>query len=198
MLISGLQLIGTPIMGLHTGAQLAKTKGPIIDPANLKVVAYEVDGPLLDQRPSFVRIADIREFSNIGFIIDSSDEMIGVDDVILIQKLHKLNFKLIGLNVIDEAKRKLGKVSGYNLNTSTFAIEQINVDRGIIKSLGDHELLIHRSQITEINDSAIVVKAAAKKLQVAEKSEKLEYLNPFRSVTPQLDQQESNPPTELA
>jgi hypothetical protein len=88
MLLPGSRLINTAIMGLQTGTSLAKTKNPIIDPANLKIVAYEVDGPLLSERPSFIRIADVRELSNVGMIIDSNDEFIGLDDVIQIKKNH--------------------------------------------------------------------------------------------------------------
>jgi uncharacterized protein YrrD len=198
MLVNGSQLIDTPIMGLHTGAELAKTKTPIIDPSNLKIVAYEVDGPLLDQRPSLIRIADIREMSDIGLIVDSSDEFISIDDVIAIKKIYDLNFRLIGLNVVDELKHKIGRVSEYNINTSTFIIEQLGVKPGILKSLAEHELLIHRSQIIEISDTTIVVKSAAKKLQPVTETETLTYLNPFRSSTPQLDQQGVNPPTEPA
>ena len=80
MLLLGSRLIDTPIMGLQTGTRLATTKSPVIDPSNLKIIAYEVDGPLLVEHPSFIRIADVRELSNVGMIIDSSDEFIGVHD----------------------------------------------------------------------------------------------------------------------
>lgn len=188
MLIPGSRLIGTPIMSLQTGAQLAETSNALIDPSNLKIIAYQVEGPLLSEHPCFIRIADVRELSDIGMIVDSSDEFIGVSDVISIEKLYKLNFNLIGLNVIDETKRKLGKVTEYNLNASTFFIEQLSVNRGIIKSLSEPELLIHRSQILEINDSAIIVRSNVKKLQSIKGEEHLGgYLNPFRSSATQLD-----------
>ena len=187
MLILGSRIIGIPIMGLQTGTKLAVTKNPIIDPSNLKIVAYEVEGPLLSERPSFIRIADVRELSEVGMIIDSNDEFIGVKDVIAIEKIYELGFKLIGLSVIDETKHKLGKVSNYTLETSSFVIQQFNVKRGAIKSLSETELLIHRSQIVEINDQAIIVRAAAKKLEPIAKTEKLTYMNPFRSTSTQVD-----------
>ncbi len=183
MLLLGSRLIGISIMGLQTGSRLAITKMPIIDPSNLKIVAYEVEGPLLTERPSFIRIADVRELSDVGMIIDSNDEFIGLDDVIAIKKIRDLNFSLVGLNVLDEKKHKLGKVSDYNLNSDDFVIRQLKVNRGIFKSLTETELLIHRSQIVEINDRAVIVRSAAKKLEPIEKTEKLTYLNPFRSTT---------------
>lgn len=174
-------------MGLQTGTSLAKTKNPIIDPANLKIVAYEVDGPLLSERPSFIRIADVRELSNVGMIIDSNDEFIGLDDVIQIKKIIDLGFKLIGMPVIDEMKRKLGKVDGYNVDTDNFKIQQLNIRQNAIKSITGTGLLIHRSQIVEINNQNIVVRAAASKLEPIKQPEKMNYINPFRSSTVQSD-----------
>lgn len=170
-------------MGLQTGTKLATTKSPIIDPANLKIIAYEVEGPMLSERPSFLRIADVRELSDIGMIIDSSDEFFGKDDIINVRKIRDLNFHLIGLNVIDESKRKLGKVFDYSIDTDSFFIQQLNVKQSIIKSLSQSELLIHRSQIVEINDYSIIVKSASKKLAPITKPEKLSYINPFRTAS---------------
>ena len=190
MLLPGYRLIGTPIMGLQTGTRLAVTKSPIIDPSNLKIIAYEVEGPLLAERPAFIRIADVRELSDVGMIIDGNDEFIGVSDVISIKKIFELNFKLIGLNVIDETKRKLGKVDDYNIDTDSFIIQQLSVKRGIIKSLAEPVLLIHRSQIVEINDHTVIVRTAAKKLTPIVKPSQTTYLNPFRSGAPQTNCQE--------
>jgi uncharacterized protein YrrD len=192
MLILGLRLIGMPIMGLQTGTKLAITKSPIIDPSNLRIVAYEVDGPLLAEKPSFLRMNDVREISPVGMIIDSNDEFIGAEDVIKIKELLDIGFEIIGLTVIDESKHKLGKVNNYNIDATSFTIQQLNVKPGIIKSLGDTELLIHRSQIIEINNKSIIVKAAAKKLEPIIEPQKLTYMNPFRSTSPQVDNSELN------
>lgn len=187
MLIPGSRLINTAIMGLQTGTPLAKTKSPIIDPANLKIVAYEVEGPLLNERPSFIRIADVRELSDVGMIIDSSDEFIGLDDVIQVKKIIDLDFQLVGMPVIDELKRKLGKVNGYNVDTDNFKIQQLNVRQNAIKSITGTGLLIHRSQIVEINNQNIIVKSAARKLEPIKQPEKMSYINPFRSSAVQSD-----------
>jgi uncharacterized protein YrrD len=174
-------------MGLQTGTKLASTKFPVIDPSNLKVMAYEVDRLLLAEHPSFIRIADVRELSDVGMIIDSNDEFVVAKDVIALQKIYELGFNLIGLNVIDEIGHKLGKVDDYSLDTDSFVIQQLNVKRGIIKSLADTGLLVHRSQIVEINDRSIIVRTTAQKLDPITKPGQLTYLNPFRSTAPQAD-----------
>jgi uncharacterized protein YrrD len=185
MLILGSRLIGIPIMGLQTGTKLAITKNPVIDPNDLKVIAYEVDGPLLSERPSFIRIADVRELGDVGMIIDSNDEFVGVKDVISLQKIYELGFSLVGMTVIDETKHRLGKVCDYSLETESFIIQQLNVKPGLVKSLTDAELLIHRSQIIEINNREIIVRTTAKKLESIAKPNQLSYLNPFISQAPQ-------------
>jgi uncharacterized protein YrrD len=191
MLLLGSKLIDTPIMSLQTGTKMAVTKKPLIDPSNLKIIAYEVDGPMLNDHPSFIRIVDVRELSRIGMIIDSSDEFIGVDDVINIKKIIDLNFELVGLDVIDEAKHKLGKVNDYSLDTDSFIVQQLNVKQGMLKSLSETGLIIHRSQIVEINNQSIIVKAAAKKLApISKPIKKLDYVNPFRSTSPQPESSE--------
>lgn len=189
MLILGSRLHDTPVMSLQTGTRLARTGTPLIDPANLKVVAYEVDGPLLAEHPSFLRTEDVREMGTIGMIIDSNDELVGLHDIIKLEKLHEQKFRLVGMLVIDEHKHKLGKVEDYTLETGGFVIQQLNVKRGIIKGLTDTGLLIHRSQITEINDNAIIVKSTNKKSpEPVMETVHHEYVNPFRgTATPQTE-----------
>jgi uncharacterized protein YrrD len=194
MLILGSRLHDTPVMSLQTGTRLARTGKPIINPSNLRVMAYEVDGPLLTEHPSFLRTDDIREMGTIGMIIDSTDELVGLHDIIKLEKLHTQNFQLVGMPVIDEHDRKLGKVDDYTIETGDFIIQQLNVKRGIIKGITDTALLIHRSQITEINDKAIIVKSTAKKSpQPVMEASRHDYVNPFRgaSPAPQPEQRES-------
>lgn len=195
MLILGSRLSDTPIMSLQTGGRLASTTRPIIDPGTLKIIAYEVDGPLLNQKPSFVRTADIREYGRLGMIIDSNDELIGLDDVLEVEKLYKLGFPLVGMLVLDDAKRRIGKVNDYTLETNGFVIQQLSVNRGFFKSLNDTGALIHRAQILEINDRAIIVKSAkVKSVEPVMASMRSEFVNPFRKPTqvPQTDQDTVN------
>jgi uncharacterized protein YrrD len=187
MLIPGTQLVGTSVMGLQTGTKLAHISLPLIDPATLAIVAYQVEGPLLNDSPSFLRIADVREIGEIGMIIDSADEFIGLDDVIKIKDIHSLHFKLVGLIVKDTKGHKLGKVEDYNLDSDSFIIQQLHVNRGIFKVLSETSLLINRSQIIEINDKFVIVHTAAKRVEPVMQATRRTYVNPFRSTSPQPD-----------
>lgn len=180
MLITGSRLINAPVMGLQTGTELARVSRAVIDPKNLTILAYELEGPLLNMEPSLLRIADVREFSDIGLIVDSSDEFVSPDDIIKLGEVYNLHFELSGMAVRNEKKHKLGKVDGYTIETGNFVIQQLNVKRPLLQSLGDTHLLIHRSQITEITDKEIIVHSHAEIPEPTMENIQHNYVNPFR------------------
>jgi uncharacterized protein YrrD len=180
MLIAGSRLIDAPVMGLQTGSELARISDAIIDPQSLAIVAYELSGKLLDLHPSLLRIDDVREFSDIGVIVDSSDEFVTPKDIIKLNEIYELHFKPIGMPVLDEKRHKLGKVVGYTIETGGFVIQQLTIKRPLLKSINETELLIHRTQITEINNQAIIVHSQAKIPEPVMQSVRNAYNNPFR------------------
>lgn len=192
MLLTGSQLLGMSVMSLQTGAELAKTIDAIVNPSNLSVVAYEVDGQSLDQHPSLLLVRDIREIGDIGMIIDSNDEFVGTDDIIKVKPLYELHFTILDKPVLDENHKKLGRVADYSIDVDSFVIQQLNVRRPLLKSLSDAELLIHRGQIVEINDNEIIVKNATTKDKQTAHSGSRHYVNPFRQNTPQPESIETN------
>lgn len=183
MLIAFERFVDTPVMSLQTGSELARTSNILVDPRDLTIVAYELTGPVLDQRPSFLRPVDVRELSNLGLIVDSSDEFVGMDDVIRIKQVYEYQFSLLGLDVIDEKKKKLGKIQGFNVDSGSFSVQQINVKRPLLKSFGETELLIHRSQIVEVRESFVSVRSATS--EEPTKAPMREFANPFRTTSVQ-------------
>lgn len=186
MLLRTSQLVNVPVMSLQTGKEIATSARVLLDPTDLKITAFELSGDSLDERPSFLRIQDIRELSDIGFIVDSSDEFVGLDDVISLKELYELQFELVDMPVVDTQKQKLGKVEDSVFNSNTFLVDQLRVRRPLLKSLKDAELLISSSQIVEINDTSIVVQAPT--ITSRQKSRpqvtKKEFKNPFRAPAP--------------
>jgi uncharacterized protein YrrD len=180
MLIAGSRLIDAPVMGLQTGGELARTQRAIIDPHSLQIVAYELTGPLLNIHPSLLRVADVREFSNIGMIVDSSDEFVSPDDIIKLNEIYKLHFDLIGKLVVDTKKHKIGRIDGYTIETAGFVVQQLSVKRPLLMSLNDTHRLVHRSQIKEITDAKIVVESEIKPAEPVMRVVHDTYTNPFR------------------
>lgn len=187
MILIGSTLLHMPVMGLQTGSELAKLGRPIIDPGNLSIVAYELDGAMLESHPTLVRIADVRELSDVGMIVDSSDEFVAPGDVIKLHEIYKLKFNLVGMTIADEKRQRLGKVTDFTLETNGFFVQQLTVKRPFLKSFTDTELLIHRSQIIEINNDAIVVHSEAKAPEPERNQAAASYVNPFRKSEPAAD-----------
>lgn len=184
MLLSGSQIVDTPVMSLQTGRELARITTAIINPHNLSVIAYEISGTQLDHHPSYLRVADIREIGQLGIIVDSSDEFLEPDDIINDKSIYELEFKLEGKSVSDDHKTKIGKVVDYTVDIDSFVIQQIAVKRPLLKSLTDDELLIHRGQIVEVTDDIIIIKSGEIK-EPANVTPSRHYVNPFRNTNPQ-------------
>ncbi len=192
MLVVGSNLKDMPVLSLHVGGEVARTKQAVIDPENLSICAYTVAGPLIDNDPEIgdiLDMRDVREFSSEGLIIDSTDRFVNQEDVIRINDIMKLNFDLVGLKVVTSKGKKIGKVVDYTLDSNTFMVYQIIVQRPLMESFIDPQLTINRSQIVEIDDYKITIKHDKEQIKVPEKkSEQTEeftpnYVNPFKKPT---------------
>ena len=95
----------------------------------------------------------------------------------------KLMIGVVGLDVIDDKKHRLGKVQSFNLDASSFALEQLVVRRPLLKSFSESELLIHRSQIIEVSDERVLVRSTSTREPLRQSLR--EYANPFRSSSTQ-------------
>lgn len=180
MIITSSKLTKAPVMSIQTGGVIAETKRALIDPGKLEIIAFEVTGPLISKQPSYIRLTDVREISGVGLIVDSSDEIITQGDVIKIDELEAIKLNLIGMKVQDERNKKIGKVVGFTVDMASLYIQQLAVKRPLPYSLNDTELLIHRTQIVEINDEAIVVHSLAKTPEPEKAEVPGSYVNPFR------------------
>lgn len=183
MLITGSKLVGVDVLSLHLGGPIARTVEPVIDPNGLKVVAFTLTGPQVGgENGDILETKSVREYAEMGMIVDSVDELVKREDVIRLGEVMKLNFRLVGMKVESRSGKKLGKVEDYTVDSLSFQIMQIIVKRPAFKGFLDPELTIGRSQIVEIDDYRIVVKDAdAKKLKKASSKDFVpNFVNPFR------------------
>lgn len=179
------QIENTPVMGLQTGSQLATIGEAVIDPANLQIVAYNLEFNSYTDEHQLVRIAELRELSRIGFIVDSGEDFIMPGDVIKIQDILNLDFHLIGTKVVDENGNSLGKIVDFTFSLLNFQVQQLIVKRPFFKSFNTPELTIHRNQITQIDEEKITVKSetemnSIKRVQHDGENFTPNFINPFR------------------
>ncbi len=185
MLIDASRLIGYPVLSLHLGGPIAKVDKEIINPDNLKIMAFLVSGPIIKNDPEIGNILetrDVREYSNIGMIVDSAEVFVKEGDVIKLDKIMKLNFSLFGLSVVTKKGSKLGKIVDFTVSTDDFAVKQLIVKRPALKALVDPELVIPRKEIVEITDYKVIVKDEEEKIKkMALKDDFVpNFVNPFR------------------
>lgn len=178
-------------MSLQTGAQLAETTAAVVDPRQLSIAAFYVEGTGLEQNPSILHPSDIRELSDIGIIIDDTDKLMSLDGLVRLQEIIDFEFELIGLKVIDEHRRKLGKVAGYSVETLNYSIMQIYTSQSLIRSLSTMGSTIHREQIISVTNDVIVVQSPTVRDEVTKAAQgaRNAFVNPFRSGDVQPDNQ---------
>ncbi|MBR6097790.1 hypothetical protein IKP94_03520 [Candidatus Saccharibacteria bacterium] len=183
-----------PVLSLHIGGQTAAVKRVIVDPEDLSIMAFELEGPIIrdPEIGSFLMAEDIRETSNQGLVVDSADRFVNPEDVIRLNEVLELNFNLEGLKVVTkEGKniKKLGKIIDYTVDSSTLSIFQIIAQRPFMESFVDPQLTINRSQITEVDDFKITIKHDKQKIKVEQSVKETKgdfvpnYTNPFRKPT---------------
>jgi len=185
MLMVGSSLIDYPVLSLHLGGLASHTINPVIDPESLSIIAYQLNDREIDdpEAGDILMIEDVRELSDNGFIIDSTDRLVERSEVIRLDKVMDLDFKLIGLKVVTKDGKKLGKIIDYTVDTGTFSIFQLIVQRPLLDAIVDPELTINRSQIVEINDDKIIIKHDKQKVRLQKNTKKdfvPNYVNPFR------------------
>ncbi len=186
MLVMNSRLISAPVLSVQAGGPIGKITSTIIDPNDLKIIAFRLEGPLVNRQQNLLDVRSIREYSNYGFVIDDIDELIGPDDVIKISDILKLNFDLLNLKVETKKGSKLGKVQDFTVTSEDFIVQQIIVKRPAVKALIDPELTISRKEIVEITDYKVIIKDEEKVLkQKAEKEDFVpNFVNPFRESQP--------------
>lgn len=183
MLIPISRFIGTPVLSLQTGMPLARISEPIVDPRSLRVVAFRVIGSRLSHAESVLHSEDIRDFTELGAIVDGDDSLMPLDDLVRLQEILSFDFSLIGLAVETKSRHKLGTVASFGINLDIYDIMQIYVQPPLLKSLATSGVTINRSQIVSVNSKKLTVKDATikqPKTTPAAKTTK-PFVNPFRA-----------------
>ena len=185
-------------MSLHLGGMVARVSEPIIDPDEMKIVAFWLEGPNVGREfGDILEAGDIREVSDLGLIVDSDDVFVREGEVIRLDKILAVGFELVGKKVVTKKGTRLGKVIDYMVNDDNFIIQQFTVQRPALKSFLDPELIIGRSEVVSVDDKKIVVRDEEKKIREKALGEDFtpNFVNPFRKQP--LAQADSRSPDEL-
>lgn len=158
MLELSASLINQPVLSLRTGAPVATTQLPIINPANLKIEGFYCED-YFDTKQQLVLLAqDVRERVNNAFVIDDHEVLADPEELVRLQSVLKINFALTGKPVYTDKKKRLGKVADYALDGNALYIQKLYVSQSIIKSISNAQLTVDRSQIVEVSDTKVMIK----------------------------------------
>ncbi len=174
-----------PVMSLQTGTKIAETSDFIIDPRQLKIVAFYCEGPQLDIRPAILNISDIREISSLGVIVDSSDVLMSPDDLVRLKEIISYNFQLDDKKVVDENGRKLGTVVNFTIDSDSLFIVKLQVQPKLFAAFQQTELTVDRSQIIQVTDKEIIVQSPTVKDKVKQNVSAPVLENPFKTAQPE-------------
>lgn len=171
-----------PILSVQDSGKIGIVSTTIVDPDSLKIIAFRVHGAINSEGGNVLDAKSIREFSNLGLVIDSGDDLVSDNDVVKISKVLELNFSLLGLKVETKKGTKLGKVMDFSVTDDNFSVAQIVVKRPTIKSFLDSELIIPRAEIIEVTDYKIIVRDEEKVIRERALKEDFvpNFVNPFR------------------
>lgn len=149
------QLVGLPVISLQTGARIAVTGSLVIDPDRLMVVGLICSG---GREPWLLLPQDIRQLAPQGVLVDSEEALAEPGEVVRVAPLTERAWSPAGLKVVTEMGRPVGKVENYTVAPDQFVIQKLHVRRPLWQSLTGASVIIDRSQITDVNDSQIVVR----------------------------------------
>jgi uncharacterized protein YrrD len=143
-------------MSLRTGGQVATTLSAIINPNNLKVEGFYVQDNRSKQRLVLL-YQDIRDIIGKGLVIDDHEVLTEPDELVRLKDVMKIDFELLGKQVVTVGKKRVGKVSDYAAETTTMYVQKIYVSQSIIKNFTGASLSIDRTQIVEITNKKIII-----------------------------------------
>jgi uncharacterized protein YrrD len=178
MLILSEAISGKKIMSVHSGGSIAKISEPIVDPKNLKIVAFSANARGMKYF-SVIHSSDIREWSPLGVIINSEDDIMEVDENMpKIRSVIEDGFELVGIKVRTESGKRLGKVRNFVFETDGYFVVKFYVEKSGILSVLNPVLLIERDSVVDVTKRYLVVKDATIKLRQSQKKkvkENVEY-----------------------
>lgn len=148
-------------MSLRTSSQVATALQPIINPNNLKIEGFYCQDNA-GNAPLVLLTQDIRDTLSQGYVVNDQEVLVEPEELVRLKEILQIGFDLPGKHVVTVDKQRVGKVTDYAVETTTFYIQKIYVGQSILKSLSTGKLSIDRNQIVEITNKKIIIQELLK------------------------------------
>jgi uncharacterized protein YrrD len=157
------QLNNLPIMSLQSGTPVGTVLRPLINSANLEVMALYCTTQGERGRQRVVLMRDVRQFASDCVILDSVDDIEDASEIVRLRPAVEANFNPIGRLVVNESGHRLGKVEDYTVNLKTSMVQKLYVHQSLMRSILFNSLVVDRTQIIDVSPAKFTVRDAAAK-----------------------------------
>jgi uncharacterized protein YrrD len=158
MLRLSTSFVGLPVLSLRSGGPLATVVAAIIDPNYLKIVGFYCRESSRDKTLSVLLVQDIREWVPQGFAVNDHDALSVPDDLVRLKTILNINYEVVGKAVYTQSKSRMGKVSDYAFDDSSFRIQKLYVQQSVVKNISGTGFAVDRGQIVETNNRRIIIR----------------------------------------
>ncbi|OIP25010.1 hypothetical protein AUK11_01535 [bacterium CG2_30_37_16] len=146
-----------PVNSLSEGTTVGVIENIIIDPDTGQVLGFKLSKTPVRERCVLVA-SDIREINDLMLIIDDSQNLSTLDEVIKIAEVTDKKIKWMGLKVETDLGRKLGKIEDLAFDTTNFYLTRIYTSGGLIKeALSLEKTIIPASKIIKVTKKVVIV-----------------------------------------
>ena len=155
MLLLGSSFEKMPILSLRTGRCIGKVVGHVINPHKLCVDALwcDVKG---EKQPLIIIVADIREVSPKGVIVDDHQVAVAPEEMIRLKPIIELGFELLDKKVLS-GRLMMGRVTDYAVDNDSFIIRKIYAKPSVWNMLKTNRFTIDRAQVIEVSHNYVRV-----------------------------------------
>jgi len=156
------ELIDMPIGAIDEQSKVGTIEEIVISPEDGKLLGLIVGSGILGFNKSSIGWQDILDADKNGLVIQTSDNLLSVEDNIRISEVIQTGFSLDNLPVETKSGQKLGNINDYSLNMESGNLSKIHVHQ----LLPPQDRIISRSNIISINKDKVVVRDLPAKEEV--------------------------------
>lgn len=155
MLVLREQIIGKTVASVQSGLPCGTVYGFVINPNSLAIELLTIK----DLRGTYYLLpGDIRHITAQRVIVDAEEKLSEADDLLRHQNLIKQGFDPVGKTIVTESKKKLGKVTNYAIDDTSWRAAKLYAAPGIIGSTLGKEHIIDSADIVQVEPKKIIVR----------------------------------------
>lgn len=151
MLLELSKIKNVPVGVMDEQKAVGSVETPVIFADDAKVIGFEVKLRGLLSQKRVLSFQDVVDIDAKGLVINSTDSLLPMDEILRIKDILKSGFKLIGLPARTKNKKYLGRITDAVIETTSGDIIRLYV-----KNLLD-ERIFERSMIHDIKPKEVIL-----------------------------------------